>query len=119
MVLAAACRKAPTPAPAPAVVDNSGMDDGIERARRDLIARAEAARADSIVRADAARREREEAAAVKRYLVARGVEESRLETVSFGEQRPVCQTADEPCWQQNRRAEFVLIAGAETVLRSP
>jgi peptidoglycan-associated lipoprotein len=51
------------------------------------------------------------AAAAKRYLVERGVAESRVETTSFGEERPVCTESNEGCWAQNRRDEFEITAG--------
>jgi peptidoglycan-associated lipoprotein len=51
------------------------------------------------------------AAAVRRYLVARGIDDARLETVSFGEQRPACSGEEESCWRLNRRDEFTIIAG--------
>jgi peptidoglycan-associated lipoprotein len=51
------------------------------------------------------------AAAIKRYLVGFGIAESRLEIVTFGEQRPMCQSAEEGCWARNRRAEFQILAG--------
>lgn len=31
---------------------------------------------------------------------------TKLETVSFGEEKPVCSDATEDCWARNRRAEF-------------
>lgn len=30
----------------------------------------------------------------------------KLKTVSYGKTRPVCQSADESCWNRNRRVEF-------------
>lgn len=57
------------------------------------------------------------AAAAKRYLAERGVPESRLETVSFGEERPVAQGSDEGAWAQNRRAEFEITAGGDRLVR--
>ena len=51
------------------------------------------------------------AAAARDYLTARGVAASRIELVSYGEERPLCQTQDENCWMQNRRAEFEITAG--------
>lgn len=44
----------------------------------------------------------------KDYLVSLGVDPTRLVTVSFGEERPFCTQSTEACWQQNRRAHFVL-----------
>jgi peptidoglycan-associated lipoprotein len=46
------------------------------------------------------------AQATKRYLVSLGVDESRLETVSYGEERPASMGHDEAAWAENRRAEF-------------
>ena len=43
------------------------------------------------------------AAATRRYLVALGVSGSQISTVSYGEERPVCHSADESCWSRNRR----------------
>jgi peptidoglycan-associated lipoprotein len=58
------------------------------------------------------------AAAVRDYLTARGVAASRVELVSYGEERPLCQMQDEGCWAQNRRAEFEITAGGN-MLRKP
>ncbi len=44
---------------------------------------------------------------VKQYLIQHGVAGSRLDTVSFGEERPVCQGSGEACWAQNRHADIV------------
>lgn len=44
---------------------------------------------------------------VKDYLVAHGVPASRIDTVSFGEERPACTDSGENCWAQNRRADIV------------
>ncbi len=46
------------------------------------------------------------AQAVKTYLVDAGVADSRIETVSFGEERPAVMGGDEGSWAQNRRAEL-------------
>ena len=51
------------------------------------------------------------AAEVKRYLVARGVAESRIDVVSFGEERPAVAADNEDAWGKNRRDEFEIIAG--------
>jgi peptidoglycan-associated lipoprotein len=58
------------------------------------------------------------AASVQRYLVSRGLNASRFETVSFGEERPVAQGENEDAWSKNRRAEFEIIAGGDN-LRMP
>jgi len=45
---------------------------------------------------------------VKKALVRLGVEESRIEVVSFGEERPICFEHDESCYALNRRVDFVI-----------
>ncbi|QFU15477.1 peptidoglycan-associated lipoprotein Pal [Microvirga thermotolerans] len=49
---------------------------------------------------------------VRDYLVSRGVNASRLRTVSYGKERPVAVCNDISCWSQNRRAVTVLNTGA-------
>jgi len=44
---------------------------------------------------------------IRDYLSSRGVNASRVDTVSFGEERPVCQGTGEACWAQNRRGDIV------------
>jgi peptidoglycan-associated lipoprotein len=46
------------------------------------------------------------AQAAKRYLTALGIEASRISTISYGEERPVCTNRDESCYAQNRRDHF-------------
>ena len=48
------------------------------------------------------------AAAVKQFLVSLGISADRLNTVSYGKEKPFCTEHDESCWQQNRRGHFVL-----------
>ena len=57
------------------------------------------------------------AASAKRYLMERGVNASRIETVSFGEGRPVSDGHDEDAWAQNRRDEFEITAGGSRLNR--
>lgn len=57
------------------------------------------------------------AATAKRYLVERGVAEGRIETTSFGEERPICTESNEACWSQNRRDEFEITGGGPTLSR--
>lgn len=44
---------------------------------------------------------------VRDYLTARGINSSRIDTVSFGEEMPACSGTGEACWAQNRRADIV------------
>ena len=48
------------------------------------------------------------AKSAKRYLEDLGVAASRLKVVSYGKTRPFCKERDEVCYQQNRRAHFVI-----------
>lgn len=47
---------------------------------------------------------------VSGLLSAAGAMGSQLDTVSYGEERPVCRVSDENCWWQNRRVEIVYTA---------
>jgi peptidoglycan-associated lipoprotein len=48
------------------------------------------------------------AAAAKQYVVSLGISADRLETVSYGKEKPFCTASTEDCWQQNRRGHFVM-----------
>ncbi len=50
--------------------------------------------------------------AVKEFLVAQGVAAGRMETVSYGKERPICTESNEDCWSQNRRGVSVITGGA-------
>lgn len=50
---------------------------------------------------------------VKEYLVSLGVSAARVETISFGKEKPVCTDSTEDCWAQNRRALTVITSGAK------
>ena len=52
--------------------------------------------------------------AVKEFLVAQGVSAARLETVSYGKERPICTDSNEECWSQNRRGVSVISGGASS-----
>jgi peptidoglycan-associated lipoprotein len=44
----------------------------------------------------------------KAFLVDLGIAASRITTISYGEERPVCSQRDEECWAKNRRDNFVV-----------
>ncbi|MCH7650719.1 MAG: OmpA family protein [Nitrospinae bacterium] len=44
----------------------------------------------------------------KKYLISLGVDESRLYTISYGEEKPFCFQSNENCWWENRRAHFTV-----------
>jgi len=48
------------------------------------------------------------AQAAKAYLVALGVDATRIDTISYGEQRPTDASHDELAWAVNRRAHFLV-----------
>jgi peptidoglycan-associated lipoprotein len=56
------------------------------------------------------------AAAVKRYLSDQGIDQSRLDIVTFGEERPAVEGASEDAFRQNRRAEFEVTAGGDNIV---
>ncbi len=49
----------------------------------------------------------ERAEATKKFLESLGIDGNRMNTVSYGKERPFCTEHDESCWQQNRRGHFV------------
>jgi len=48
------------------------------------------------------------AEAVRQFLLQVGLESTRLDTISYGEERPFAQGYDERAYRQNRRAHFVV-----------
>ena len=52
--------------------------------------------------------------AVKEYLAGQGVVMGRIDTISYGKERPICTQSDEQCWAQNRRGVTTITAGAVT-----
>jgi len=49
---------------------------------------------------------------VREYLASRGIQPSRMRTISYGKERPVAVCNDISCWSQNRRAVTVLNASS-------
>ena len=45
---------------------------------------------------------------VRNYLVQNGIGAERIQTRSYGEERPAAQGNDESAWSKNRRSEFVV-----------
>ena len=42
--------------------------------------------------------------------MSRGVQATRMTTVSYGKERPLCTEHTEDCWGKNRRAHFLVKA---------
>jgi peptidoglycan-associated lipoprotein len=55
------------------------------------------------------------ASAAKRYLTQQGIDGARIDVVSFGEERPAAQGADEAAYAENRRAEFEILTGGDNL----
>ena len=51
---------------------------------------------------------------VKDYLVSLGISPDRIETISYGKERPICTESTDSCWAQNRRAVTVIESGASS-----
>jgi peptidoglycan-associated lipoprotein len=51
---------------------------------------------------------------VKEYLVSVGVSAGRVDTISYGKERPICTQSDEGCYAQNRRGVTTITGGANS-----
>lgn len=49
------------------------------------------------------------AKSVRDFLIALGIASTRIEIVSYGEEKPQCTEQTEECWAKNRRAHFVVL----------
>ena len=52
------------------------------------------------------------AEAVRTYLIQRGVPAGRIDTISFGKERPIAEGSNESAWAQNRNARTAIVSGA-------
>lgn len=48
------------------------------------------------------------ALSAKKYILSLGVASSRMDAISYGEEKAVCAEKTESCWQRNRRVHFVV-----------
>ncbi|HET9982900.1 MAG TPA: peptidoglycan-associated lipoprotein Pal [Longimicrobiales bacterium] len=55
------------------------------------------------------------AEAAKQYIVGFGIDEGRIGTISYGEERPADPGHDEDAWAKNRRDDFEITAGGERI----
>lgn len=58
------------------------------------------------------------ATAAKQYLVSHGIDAGRIETTSYGKERPMDSGHNEDSWSRNRRDEFEIVSGGDA-LRQP
>ena len=47
--------------------------------------------------------------AVKKALVAEGVDAAKISMFSYGESNPTCKDKTQACWSKNRRVDFTLL----------
>ena len=57
----------------------------------------------------------ERSEAVIQFLTNFGLDASRFSAVSYGEERPLSSGSSEAAWARNRRVEFVITAGGNTI----
>lgn len=48
------------------------------------------------------------AESARKYLTNLGIDSTRISVITFGKEKPFCAEHSEDCWQQNRRAHFIL-----------
>lgn len=53
------------------------------------------------------------AESVRSYLVERGISPGRIDTISYGKERPIAQGSNEEAWARNRNAHTAIISGAQ------
>lgn len=52
------------------------------------------------------------AESVRSYLVERGVPAGRIDTISYGKERPIAEGSNEDAWARNRNAHTAIVSGA-------
>ncbi len=52
------------------------------------------------------------AESVRNYLVDRGVSAGRIDTISYGKERPIAEGSNEEAWARNRNAHTAIVSGA-------
>jgi peptidoglycan-associated lipoprotein len=55
------------------------------------------------------------ATSAKQYLVSHGIDAGRIETTSYGEERPIDPGHSEEAWAKNRRDEFDILSGGDAL----
>ncbi|HTR79963.1 MAG TPA: OmpA family protein [Gemmatimonadaceae bacterium] len=56
------------------------------------------------------------ATAAKAYLVDRGIDASRIDITSYGNEHPLDPGHTEAAWSQNRRDDFVIVVGGDSII---
>ncbi|MBA4809094.1 peptidoglycan-associated lipoprotein Pal [Brevundimonas sp.] len=52
------------------------------------------------------------AEAVRTYLINRGIPAARIDTISYGKERPIAEGSTEDAWARNRNAHTAIVSGA-------
>ena len=53
------------------------------------------------------------AESIRNYLIQRGVAAGRIDTISFGKERPIAQGSNEDSWARNRNGRTAIASGAQ------
>ena len=53
------------------------------------------------------------AESVRAYLVERGIAAGRIDTISYGKERPIAEGSSEEAWARNRNAHTAIVSGAQ------
>ena len=53
------------------------------------------------------------AESVRNYLIDRGVPAGRIDTISFGKERPIAEGSTEEAWARNRNGHTAIVSGAQ------
>lgn len=53
------------------------------------------------------------AESIRNYLIERGVSAARIDTISFGKERPIAQGSTEDSWARNRNGHTAIVSGAQ------
>lgn len=52
------------------------------------------------------------AESIRNYLIERGVAANRIDTISFGKERPIAEGSNEAAWARNRNGHTAIVTGA-------
>ncbi len=53
------------------------------------------------------------AESIRNYLIDRGIPAGRIDTISFGKERPIAQGSTEDAWARNRNGRTAVVSGAQ------
>jgi peptidoglycan-associated lipoprotein len=53
------------------------------------------------------------AESIRNYLIERGISAARIDTISFGKERPIAEGSNEDSWARNRNGHTAIVSGAQ------